>query len=178
MCRFNGVDVLMLYFDGGSVYNYIFKISVFDLLIDLDGWLWLKVWQMFEECVYLFLVFWLWYLFILLGLYYLIWVEDFEFDFDVYVCWVVCFVLGGMVEFCVFVEQIYVYLLDCDCLLWQIWVVEGFDGGCVVLVMLLYYVYFDGVGVLDMFVVFYNDMFDEVFVVVFLWELLLLLFIW
>lgn len=66
-----------------------------------------------------------------------------------------------MAEFCALVEQIYAHPLDRDRPLWQTWVVEGLDGGRVALVTLLHHAYSDGVGVLDMLAVFYNDTPDE-----------------
>lgn len=170
MRRLNGVDALMLYLDGGSAYNHTLKISVLDPSTDPDGWSWPKARQMFEERAHLLPVFRLRYLPTPLGLHHPIWVEDPEFDLDAHVRRVVCPAPGGMAEFCALVEQIYAHPLDRDRPLWQTWVVEGLDGGRVALVTLLHHAYSDGVGVLDMLAVFYNDTPDEAPVVAPPWE--------
>ena len=62
-----------------------------------------------------------------------------------------------MAEFCTLVEQVYAHPLDRDRPLWQVWVVEGLEGGHVALVVLLHHAYSDGVGVLGMLGAFYDD---------------------
>jgi len=165
MRRLNGVDALMLYLDGGSAYNHTLKISVLDPSTDPDGWSWPKARRMFEERAHLLPVFRLRYLPTPLGLHHPIWVEDPEFDLDAHVRRVVCPAPGGMEEFCELVEQIYAHPLDRDRPLWQVWVVEGLEGGHVALVTLLHHAYSDGVGVLDMLAAFYNDTPDDAAVV-------------
>lgn len=163
--RLNGVDALMLYLDGGSAYNHTLKISVLDPSTDPDGWSWPKARRMFEERAHLLPVFRLRYLPTPLGLHHPIWVEDPEFNLDAHVRRVVCPAPGGMEEFCELVEQIYAHPLDRDRPLWQVWVVEGLEGGHVALVTLLHHAYSDGVGVLDMLAAFYNDTPDDAAVV-------------
>ena len=162
MRRLNGVDALMLYLDEGSAYNHTLKISVLDPSTDPDGWSWPKARQMFEERAHLLPVFRLRYLPTPLGLHHPIWVEDPEFDLDAHVRRVVCPAPGGMEEFCELVEQIYAHPLDRDRPLWQVWVVEGLQGGHVALVTLMHHAYSDGVGVLDMLAAFFNDTPDEI----------------
>jgi len=165
MRRLNGVDALMLYLDEGSAYNHTLKISVLDPSTDPDGWSWPKARQMFEERAHLLPVFRLRYLPTPLGLHHPIWVEDPEFDLDAHVRRVVCPAPGGMEEFCELVEQIYAHPLDRDRPLWQVWVVEGVEGGHVALVTLMHHAYSDGVGVLDMLAAFFNDTPDDAAVV-------------
>jgi Wax ester synthase-like Acyl-CoA acyltransferase domain/AMP-binding enzyme C-terminal domain/AMP-binding enzyme len=165
MRRLNGSDAAMLYLDRGSAYNHTLKISVLDPSTDPDGWSWPKVRRMFEERAHLLPVLRLRYLPTPLGLHHPIWVEDPEFDLDAHVRRVVCPPPGGMEEFCALVEQVYAHPLDRDRPLWQIWVVEGFEGGYVALVTLVHHAYSDGVGVLDMLGAFYNDTPDDAAVV-------------
>ena len=165
MRRLNGVDALMLYLDGGSAYNHTLKISVLDPSTDPDGWSWPKARRMFEERTHLLPVLRLRYLPTPLGLHHPIWVEDPEFDLDAHLRRVVCPAPGGMEEFCTLVEQVYAHPLDRDRPLWQVWVVEGLEGGRVALVMLLHHAYTDGIGVLDMLGSFYNDTPDDAAVV-------------
>src|SRR5258708_32230012 len=129
MRRRNGVDALMLYLDGGSAYSHTLKISVLDPSTDPDGWSWPKARRMFEERTHLLPVFRLRYLPTPLGLHHPIWVEDPDFDLDAHVRRVVCPAPGGMEEFCELVEQNYAHPLDRDRPLWQVWVVEGPQGG-------------------------------------------------
>ena len=165
MRRLNGIDALMLYLDGGSAYNHTLKISLLDPSTDPDGWSWPKARQMFEDRTHLLPAFRLRYLPTPLGLHHPIWVEDPDFDLDAHVRRVVCPAPGGMKEFCELVEQIYAHPLDRDRPLWQVWVVEGLEGGHVALVTLLHHAYTDGAGVQEMLGAFYNDAPDDAAVV-------------
>jgi WS/DGAT/MGAT family acyltransferase len=116
---------------------------------------------MFDDRAHLLPAFRLRYLPTPLGLHHPIWVEDPDFDLDAHVRRVVCPAPGGMKEFCELVEQIYAHPLDRDRPLWQVWVVEGLEGGHVALVTLLHHAYTDGAGVQEMLGAFYNDAPDD-----------------
>ena len=156
MRRLSGIDALMLRLDRGNAYNHTLKISVLDPSTDPEGWSWTKAQRMFRERIHLIPVLRQRYLPTPFGLHQPIWVDDPEFDLDSHVRRMMCPAPGGMEEFCALVEQAYAHPLAHDRPLWQVWVVEGLEGGRVALVTLLHHAYTDGIGALGMLGDFYN----------------------
>jgi WS/DGAT/MGAT family acyltransferase len=62
-----------------------------------------------------------------------------------------------MREFCALVEQVYAKPLDRKRPLWQMWVVEGLEGGRVALVTLFHHAYTDGIGAIEMMENVFNE---------------------
>jgi WS/DGAT/MGAT family acyltransferase len=155
----------MLRLDGGNAYNHTLKISVLDPSTDPDGWSWPQLQHMFRERIHLIPSLRQRYLPTPLGLHQPVWVDDPEFDLDSHVRRVVCPAPGGMEEFCTLVEQVYAHPLDRDRPLWEIWVIEGLEGGHVAVVTLLHHAYTDGIGALQMLGDAYNTESDDAAVV-------------
>jgi diacylglycerol O-acyltransferase / wax synthase len=150
MRRLNGTDALMLRLDRGNAYNHTLKISILDPSTDPQGWSRPRMQQVMRERIHLLPVFRQRYLPTPLGIHHPIWVDDPEFDLNAHVRYVACPAPGGMREFCALVEQVYANPLDRNRPLWQMWVVEGLEGGRVALVTLFHHAYTDGIGAIDM----------------------------
>ena len=150
MRRLNSSDALMLRLDRGNAYNHTLKIAVLDPSTDPRGWSRPRMQQIMRERIHLLPVFRQRCLSTPLGIHQPIWVDDPEFDLDAHVRYVACPAPGGMKEFCALVEQVYANPLDRGRPLWQLWVVEGLEGGRVALVTLFHHAYTDGIGAIGM----------------------------
>jgi diacylglycerol O-acyltransferase / wax synthase len=150
MRRLNSSDALMLRLDRGNAYNHTLKIAVLDPSTDPQGWSRPRMQKIMRERIHLLPVFRQRYLSTPLGIHQPIWVDDPEFDLDAHVRYVACPAPGGMKEFCALVEQVYANPLDRGRPLWQLWVVEGLEGGRVALVTLFHHAYTDGIGAIGM----------------------------
>jgi diacylglycerol O-acyltransferase / wax synthase len=158
MRRLNSSDALMLRLDRGNAYNHTLKIAVLDPSTDPQGWSRPRMQKIMRERIHLLPVFRQRYLSTPLGIHQPIWVDDPEFDLDAHVRYVACPAPGGMKEFCALVEQVYANPLDRGRPLWQLWVVEGLEGGRVALVTLFHHAYTDGIGAIGMM----ENVFSEV----------------
>jgi diacylglycerol O-acyltransferase / wax synthase len=145
--RLTGLDVFMLGTDRGSTYNHTLKIAILDPASDPGGWSFSQYRTLLEHHLSLAPLLRRRYLRTPLGLHRPIWVDDPDFSLDAHLHRVACPAPGGMAEFCTLVEQIYSHPLDHARPLWQIWVVEGLEGGRVAVVALLHHAYSDGAGV-------------------------------
>ena len=157
MRRLNGSDAFMLRLDRGNAYKHTLKISILDPSIDPQGWSRPRMQQVMRERIHLLPMFRQRYLPTPFGIHNPIWVDDPEFDLDAHVRYVACPAPGGMREFCALVEQVYANPLDRKRPLWQMWVVEGLEGGRVALVTLFHHAYTDGIGAIEMMQNVFNE---------------------
>jgi diacylglycerol O-acyltransferase / wax synthase len=162
MRRLNGGDALMLRLDRGSAYNHTLKISILDPSADPQGWSRPRMQQIMRERIHLLPVFRQRHLSTPLGIHQPIWADDPEFDLGSHVRFVACPAPGGMRQFCALVEQVYANPLDRGRPLWQMWVVEGLEGGRVALVTLFHHAYTDGIGAIEMMQNVYSDLPEDV----------------
>src|SRR4029450_10239289 len=63
--------------------------------------------------------------------------------------------------FCALVEQVYANPMDRNRPLWQMWVVEGLEGGRVALVTLFHHAYTDGIGAIEMMQNVFNEALED-----------------
>ncbi|MBV8346660.1 MAG: wax ester/triacylglycerol synthase family O-acyltransferase, partial [Mycolicibacterium sp.] len=157
-----GGDALMLRLDRGNAYNHTLKISILDPSADPRGWSRPRMQQIMRERIHLLPVFRQRYLSTPLGIHQPIWADDPEFDLDSHVRYVACPAPGGMRQFCALVEQVYANPVDRNRPLWQMWVVEGLEGGRVALVTLFHHAYTDGIGAIEMIQNVYSEVPEDV----------------
>jgi WS/DGAT/MGAT family acyltransferase len=84
------------------------------------------------------------------GLNHPVWVDDPAFDIDYHLRRVGCPAPGTMVELCELTAELYAHPLDHTRPLWEMWVVEGLEGGRVAVVLFIHHALTDGVGILRM----------------------------
>jgi WS/DGAT/MGAT family acyltransferase len=147
--RLTGFDGLMLRLDRGSIYNHTLKIIILDPSSDPEGWSFQRYREMVEHYVTAVPMWRTRYVRTPLSLHQPVWVHDPDFDLDVHMRRIHCPQPGGMTEFCALVEQIYAHPLDHSRPLWQVWAVEGLEGGRVALLNLIHHAYTDGVGMVN-----------------------------
>jgi WS/DGAT/MGAT family acyltransferase len=147
--RLSGADALMLRMERGSAYNHTLKIAILDPSSDPDGWSYERCREWLAYYVSVVAMMRKRYLPTPLGLHEPIWVPDPEFELDAHLRRVSCPAPGTMRQFCTLVEQIYAHPLDHQRPLWQIWVVEGLEGGRVGVVLLIHHAYSDGAGIAE-----------------------------
>ena len=90
------------------------------------------------------------YLRVPLGLNHPVWVDDPAFDLDYHLRRVGCPAPGTMVELCELICELYAHPLDHSRPLWQVWVIEGLEGGRVAVLLLIHHALTDGIGILRM----------------------------
>ena len=144
--RMSGIDSMFLRLDRGSAYQHTLKIAIVDPSTDPDGWSFDRYRALVEHQLRVVPTMRQRYVDTPLGLHHPQWVDDPEFDLDVHLRRVVCPPPGDMAQFCTLVEQVYCHPLDRDRPLWQVWVVEGLQGGRVGLLALIHHSYSDGAG--------------------------------
>jgi len=145
--RLTGVDSFMLGLDRGSLYNQTLKIAILDPSTDPEGWSFDRYRAVLLQTHLHPGSLWAQrYLRTPLGLHQPIWVDDPDFELDAHVRRVACPAPGGMPELCAVIEQISAQPLEHNRPLWQVWVVEGLEGGRVALVGLVHHAYTDGAG--------------------------------
>jgi WS/DGAT/MGAT family acyltransferase len=144
--RLNGAEALFLRMDRGSGYQHTLKIAIVDPSTDPDGWSFDCYRTLAEHQLRRVRMMRQRYLGTPLGLHQPTWVDDPEFDLDTQLRRVACPAPGGMAELCALIEQVYCQPLDHSRPLWQVWVVEGLQGGRVGLLALIHHAYADGAG--------------------------------
>ena len=90
------------------------------------------------------------YLRVPFGLNHPVWVDDPAFDLDYHLRRVGCPAPGTMIELCELICELYAHPLDHTRPLWQIWVIEGLEGGRVGVLLLIHHALTDGIGILRM----------------------------
>jgi diacylglycerol O-acyltransferase len=150
MERMSGADALMLYLDRAEAYNHTIKISILDPTGDPDGWSWPRFKRAMSSRVGLVPRLRQRYLRVPFGLNHPVWVDDPAFDIDYHLRRVGCPAPGTMAELCELVCELYAHPLDHTRPLWEMWAVEGLEGGRVAVVLFIHHALTDGVGILRM----------------------------
>jgi len=150
MERMSGADALMLYLDRAEAYNHTIKISILDPAEDPEGWSWRRFKHAMGTRVGLVPRLRQRYLRVPFGLNHPVWVEDPAFDLDYHLRRVGCPAPGTMVELCELVCELYAHPLDHTRPLWEMWVVEGLEGGRIAVVLFIHHALTDGIGILRM----------------------------
>jgi WS/DGAT/MGAT family acyltransferase len=156
MERMSGADALMLYLDRAEAYNHTIKLSIIDPTADPEGWSWKRFKATWSSRVGLIPRLRQRYLRVPAGLNHPVWVEDPAFDLDYHLRRVGCPAPGSMVELCELVCEFYAHPMDHTRPLWQVWVVEGLQGGRVAVILFIHHAITDGVGILRMLDNFWN----------------------
>ena len=157
MERMSGADAMMLYLDRPRAYNHTIKMSILDPATDSEGWSWLRFKKAFSSRVVLVPRLRQRYLAVPLGLNHPVWVDDPEFNIDCHLKRVGCPAPGSMVELCEVVGELYAQRLDHTKPLWQVWVIEGLEGGRVCVLLLIHHAITDGVGILQILNTFWKS---------------------
>ncbi len=156
MERMSGADALMLYLDRAEAYNHTIKLSIIDPSADPEGWSWKRFKATWASRIGLIPRLRQRYLRVPMGLNHPVWVEDPAFDMDYHLRRVGCPAPGSMVELCELVCEFYAHPMDHTRPLWQVWVVEGLEGGRVAVILFIHHAITDGVGILRMLDDFWN----------------------
>jgi WS/DGAT/MGAT family acyltransferase len=152
----SGADAMMLYLDRAEAYNHTIKISIIDPSADPDGWSWKRFKATWATRVSLMPRLRQRYLRVPMGLNHPVWVDDPDFDIDYHLLRVGCPAPGSMVELCELVCEFYAHQMDHSRPLWQVWAVEGLEGGRVAVILFIHHAMTDGVGILRMLDQFWN----------------------
>jgi diacylglycerol O-acyltransferase len=150
MERMGGADAMMLYLDRAEAYNHTIKLSIIDPTSDPEGWSWQRFKTAWATRVGLIPRLRQRYLRVPLELNHPVWVDDPAFDLDYHLRRVGCPAPGSMVELCELICEFYAHPLDHTRPLWQVWVVEGLEGGRIGVVLFIHHALTDGVGILRM----------------------------
>jgi len=154
--RMSGADAMMLYLDRAEAYNHTIKISIIDPSADPDGWSWKRFKATWATRVSLMPRLRQRYLRVPMGLNHPVWVDDPNFDIDYHLLRVGCPAPGSMVELCELTCEFYAHQMDHSRPLWQVWAVEGLEGGRVAVILFIHHALTDGVGILRMLDQFWN----------------------
>jgi diacylglycerol O-acyltransferase / wax synthase len=154
--RMSGADAMMLYLDRAEAYNHTIKISIIDPAADPEGWSWQRFKTTWASRLGLIPRLRQRYLRVPMGLNHPVWVDDPDFNMDYHLCRVGCPAPGSMVELSELVCEFYARPMDHTRPLWQVWVVEGLEGGRVAVILFIHHALTDGVGILRMLDQFWN----------------------
>lgn len=161
MERMGGADALMLYLDRPRAYNHTIKMSILDPSADPEGWSWPRFKRAFASRLVLVPRLRQRYLSVPFGLNHPVWIDDPDFNVDRHLKRVACPAPGSMVELSEVVGELYAQLLDHTRPLWQVWVIEGLQGGRVCVLLLIHHAISDGVGILKILDDFWNSQPDD-----------------
>jgi WS/DGAT/MGAT family acyltransferase len=150
MERMSGADALMIYLDRAEAYNHTIKLQIVDPKDDPEGWSWKRFKRAWATRVGLVPRLRQRYLRVPLGINHPVWVDDPDFDLDYHLRRVGCPAPGSKVELCELVCELYSHPLDHTRPLWQVWVIEGLEGGRVGVLLLIHHALTDGIGILRM----------------------------
>jgi WS/DGAT/MGAT family acyltransferase len=147
--RLSGGDALFVYGESPNAYNHTLKISILDPSTDPQGWCWETYLQNVKNTIHRIPMWRQRCLKTPFGLHYPVWVDDPDFDLEYHVRRIGCPAPGGRHEFCQLIAELYSRQLDSSRPLWQMWVIEGLEGGEVGIVTMLHHAYTDGAGVMS-----------------------------
>jgi WS/DGAT/MGAT family acyltransferase len=145
-----GSDALMLYLDRAEAYNHTIKLQIIDPTTDPEGWSWRRFKAAWATRIGLVPRLRQRYLRVPFGLNHPVWVDDPAFDLDYHLRRVGCPAPGTMVELSELICELYAHPLDHSRPLWQVWVIEGLEGGRIAVLLLIHHALTDGIGILRM----------------------------
>jgi WS/DGAT/MGAT family acyltransferase len=154
MERMSGADAMMLYLDRPRAYNHTIKMSILD--ITTEEWSWPRFKQAMASRIVLIPRLRQRYLSVPLGLNHPVWIDDPDFNVDCHIKRIACPAPGGMHELCELTAELYAQRLDHTRALWQMWVIEGLEGGRICALLLIHHAITDGGGFINFLNTFWN----------------------
>ena len=146
MQRLTGLDAGYLYMETPSLHMHTLKISVLDPTTVPGGYAFGRVKEELGRRLHLLPPFRRRLVTVPFGLNHPLWIEDPDFDLDWHIHRVAVPSPGSQREFCELIGDIASHQLDRRRPLWEIWVVEGLEGGRVGFVAKLHHSLADGVA--------------------------------
>ena len=146
MQRLTGLDAGYLYMETPTLHMHTLKISVLDPSTVPGGYRFSRVREELEQRLHLLPPFRRRLVDVPFGLTHPLWIEDPDFDLDWHLHRIAAPAPGGQRELCEVISDIASHQLDRRHPLWEIWVVEGLEGGRVGFVAKLHHSVADGVA--------------------------------
>jgi diacylglycerol O-acyltransferase len=146
MERMTGLDAGFLYMETPTAHMHTLKIAVIDPSTGTTPYSFHAVKQVLSERMHLLPPFRRRVVEVPLKLHHPLWIEDPDFDIDDHVRRVGCPAPGGPREFCELISDIASHPLDRTKPLWEIWTVEGLEGGRVGFVSKMHHSLADGLA--------------------------------
>ena len=146
MQRLTGLDAGYLYMETPSLHMHTLKIAVLDPSTVPGGYRFARVKEELAKRLHLLPPFRRRLVESPLGVHHPVWIEDPDFDLDWHVRRVAVPAPGGQAELCELISDIASHQLDRRRPLWEIWVVEGLEGGRVGFVTKMHHSMADGVA--------------------------------
>jgi len=144
--RLTGLDASYLYMETPTLHMHTLKISVLDPSTSPGGYSFARVKEELALRMHLLPPFRRRLVSVPFGLHHPLWIEDPDFDLDWHLHRVAAPAPGGQREFCELISDFAGHQLDRRRPLWEIWVVEGLEGGRVGFVAKLHHSVADGVA--------------------------------
>jgi len=156
MRRLTGLDATFLQGETPSLHQHTLKISILDPTGAPEGYSHESTKQVMAERLHRLPPF-LWKLAPTpFGLHHPVWIEDPDFDLDFHVRRIACPAPGGPHELCEVISEIASRPLDRSRPLWELWMVDGLEGGRVGSVSKVHHALADGVASAEMLDHFYD----------------------
>lgn len=152
MERLTGLDAGFLYMETPTLHMHTLKIAVLDPSTVPGGYSFERVKEVMAERLHLLPPFRRRVVDVPLKLHHPVWIEDPDFDLDLHVRRVGAPAPGGTREFAELISDITSRQLDRRRPLWEVWVVEGLEGGRVGFVTKMHHSVADGVAAADLLV--------------------------
>ncbi len=162
MERLTGLDAGFLYMETPTLHMHTLKISVLDPSTIPGGYTFDRVKEVFRERLHLLPPFRRRLVDVPFRLHHPVWIEDPDFDLDLHVRRVGAPAPGGTREFAELISDIASHQLDRRRPLWEVWVVEGLEGGQVGFVAKMHHSIADGVAAADLLINVLDDAPDAV----------------
>jgi diacylglycerol O-acyltransferase len=146
MRRLTGLDATFLYMESASNHMHVASMSVFDPSTVPGGYTFDKVRDLVRDRLPLLPPFRWRLVEVPFGLTHPLWVEDPDFDLDYHVRRRALVAPGGDLELAEFAADVFARPLDRDHPLWEMYVVEGLEGGNIAVVAKIHHSAIDGVS--------------------------------
>jgi diacylglycerol O-acyltransferase / wax synthase len=150
MRRLSGLDAGFLYMETPTLHMHTLKISVVDPSTVPGGYTFDRVKQVLSERLHLLPMFRRRIVDMPFGIHHPVWIEDGAFDIANHVRRVVLDQPGGLHEFAAACSAVASAQLDRTRPLWELWVVEGLEGGEVGFIAKIHHCVADGVAAAEM----------------------------
>ena len=146
MRRMGGADAFMLAMETPKAYMHTFKVAILDPTTDPEGWSFEKFEQIFKDSVHL-VPFFRWkFAPAPFNINHPLWIEDSGFNLDYHLRHVACPAPGDHRALCKFMSDVYAYQLDRSRPLWELYLIEGLEGGYVAQLTKIHHCAIDGVS--------------------------------